>query len=64
MSIKRHKEANENLKRAKKALQVAENKLKAAFEEQGKKGRRDEIARKKAVQDLRTRDLPVPETML
>ena len=49
MGEKRRKKAKNTLKKAKKALQVTKNKLKAAFEEQGKEGRRKEIARKKAV---------------
>jgi hypothetical protein len=43
ISAKHHKKADEKLKKAKKVLQVVENKLKIAFEEKEKKGHRDEI---------------------
>jgi hypothetical protein len=46
---KRLKEADDTLKRAKKYLQVAENKLRHVFEEKGRKGRKEELARKRAI---------------
>ena len=64
MGEKQRKEAENTLKKAKKALQVTKNKLKAAFEEQGKEGRRKEITRKKAVQDLWAHSKPVLESIL
>jgi len=52
MKEKRLQEADETLCKAKKALQVAENKLKNAFDDKGKQGQKEEIARKKSVLDL------------
>ena len=62
--VKRRKEADDILRRAKKALQVAENKLKGEFDQQGIQGRKDEIVRKKAVQHLRSINQPIPDSML
>ena len=49
ISKKHQKKTNKNLKRAKKALQVTENKLRATFNEQGKKGHKKDLICKKAI---------------
>ncbi len=62
--VKRRKEADDTLKRAQKALQVAENKLKQEFNQRGIQGRKDEIIRKKVVQQLQATNQLVPESLL
>ena len=64
MDIKHHKEADNKLRKAKKALQVKENKLKGAFEERGIKGRKEDLTRKKAILQLQAANQLVPESML
>ena len=64
MGVKRRKEADDKLRKAKKALQVEENKLKAVFEERGIKGRKDDLIRKKAILQLQATNQLVPESML
>ena len=63
IGVKRRKEADDPLKRAKKALQIVENKLRAEFEQRGIQGRKDEIIRKKQVQLLLSANQYIPESL-
>jgi DDE superfamily endonuclease len=62
--VKHRKEADDILKRARKVLQVTENKLKHEFYLRGVQDRKDEIVRKKAIQQLQATNQPVPKSLL
>jgi hypothetical protein len=61
---KRQNKARDTLKKAEKALQVEGNKLKKEFNDQGVQQRKDELARKKQIDQLYTQGLAIPPNLL